>query len=67
MEEPEKIMKEGFESFFKARKCFEDAILAYKKRGVKAKAIHITRSMLHLQLNLWQMLIMICLKFGKMI
>ena len=37
MEEPEKIMKEGLEAFFKARECFKKAILAYKNRGDEAK------------------------------
>jgi hypothetical protein len=28
---PEELMKEGFESFFKARECFEKAALEYDK------------------------------------
>ena len=29
---PEELMKQGFESFFKARECFEKAVVEYDKR-----------------------------------
>ena len=32
MQTPEELMKEGFESFFKARECFEIANVLYNKR-----------------------------------
>jgi len=31
MKQPVELMKEGFESFFKARECFEKAALEYDK------------------------------------
>lgn len=35
---PEQIMKDGFDSFFNAVKCFKKAVPLYKKRNDQSKA-----------------------------
>ena len=37
MDTPETLMKFGFQSFFDAKECFKQAIVAYKERGNEEK------------------------------